>query len=294
MLQRQLGNIVLNRIIESEGADPFFDPLEFFPETTPEDWARHKAWMQPRAVDPASGKLVLAIQSFLVRTRHHTVLIDTCVGDHKPRSVPSWNMTASGKFLANLAAAGVQPEAVDYVICTHLHRDHVGWNTRLRDGRGVPTFPNATYVFSRKEYDYWETQLGQRPNEGWADSVLPVVEAGRVAWVANDYALDDEVWLEPTPGHTPDHVSVRLASNGAQAVITGDLIHTPVQCMEPTWAMRADFDRELARKTRRAFLERYCATDVLVCATHFPSPSLGHIVPRGDAFWFAFEHAAGR
>ncbi len=201
-------------------------------------------------------------------------------------------MTSSGAFLRNLAAAGVEPEGVDYVLCTHLHRDHVGWNTRLRDRRWVPTFPNATYVFSQKEFDYWAMQLDQRPNEGWADSVLPVVEAGRAALVGNDFAIDDEVWLEPTPGHTPDHVGVHLKSNGAQAVITGDLMHSPVQCLEPTWAMRADFDHALACKTRRAFLERYCGTDVLVCATHFPSPSLGHIVPSGDAFRFEFDDAA--
>ncbi|HBH02676.1 MAG: hypothetical protein A2W08_00630 [Candidatus Rokubacteria bacterium RBG_16_73_20] len=289
MLRRQLGNIVLDRIVESESADPFFDPVGFFPETTPEQWEPYRAWTAPRVLDPVSGKLILAVQSFLVRTRHHTLLVDTCVGDGKPRSVPSWNMTTSGRFLADLAAAGVEPGQVDYVMCTHLHRDHVGWNTRLRDERWVPTFPNATYVFSRGEYEYWETQVGQRPNEGWADSVLPVVEAGRAALVAGDWVLDDEVRLEPTPGHTRDHVSVHLASGGAEAVITGDLIHTPVQCLEPTWAMRADFDRELARKTRREFLERYCGTDVLVCATHFPAPSWGRVVPRGDAFRFAFE-----
>ncbi len=286
MLQRRLGQILLDRIVETESADPYFDPVGFFPETTPAQWEPYKAWTRPRVIDPVSGKLILTIQSFLIRTRRHTILVDTCVGDHKPRSMPSWNMTRSGTFLANLAAAGVRPEAVDHVMCTHLHRDHVGWNTILRDGRWVPTFPNATYVFSRKEYDYWATQRDQRPNEGFPDSVLPIVEAGRAALVTNDYALDDEVWLEPTPGHTPDHVSVHLKSNGAQAVITGDLLHTPVQCLEPDWAMRADSDPGLARKTRRAFLERYCGTDVLVCATHFPSPSLGRIVSRGDRFWF--------
>lgn len=289
MLQRRLGDITLDRIIETETADPFFDPLEFFPETTAEHWAPHKAWMQPTAMDPESGKLVLAIQSFLVRTRHHTIVVDTCVGDGKPRSMPRWNMTASGRWLQNLAAAGARPEVVDYVLCTHLHRDHVGWNTRLVDGRWVPTFPNATYLFSRKEFEYWEQARDLRPNEGFGDSVLPVVEAGQVRWVSHDFRLDDEFCLESTPGHTPDHMSVRLASKGAEAVITGDLIHTPVQCVEPAWAMRADFDREQARKTRRAFLERCCGTDTLVCASHFPSPSFGRVIQRGDAFFFQFE-----
>src|SRR5262245_31839604 len=127
------------------------------------------------------------------------------------------------------------------------------------------------------------------PLEHLADSVLPVVEAGLVTFVANDYALNDEVWLEPTPGHTPDHVSVHLASNGAHAVITGDMIHSPVQCAEPSWIPRPDFDRALAHQTRQAFLERYCETDVLICGTHFPSPSMGHIVPHGNAFQFAYE-----
>jgi glyoxylase-like metal-dependent hydrolase (beta-lactamase superfamily II) len=232
------------------------------------------------------------MQSYLVRTRHHTILVDTCVGDHKKRQRPSWNMTTSGKFLADLVAAGVRPEAVDYVLCTHLHVDHVGWNTQLRDGRWVPTFPNAKHVFSRQEWDYWAAVHQATPLEHIADSVLPIVEAGQAVFVANDYALTDEVWLEPTPGHTPNHVSVHLASNGVHAVITGDMMHSPVQCAELMWVARPDYDRDLARATRRAFLERYCDTDVLICGTHFPSPSMGHIVPHGDAFRFKYEQGA--
>ena len=287
MLQRPLGQMMLYRIVESVCAD--FEPLGFFPQTTPEDWVQHQTWMQPRAMDPASGKLVLTMQGFLVRTRHHTILVDTCVGDNKPRQRAIWNMTTGGTFLANLKATGVQPEAIDYVMCTHMHVDHIGWNTQLRDGRWVPTFPNATYVFSRQEFQAWEAVHQQTPLAHFTDSVLPVIEAGQAALVTNDYALDDEVWLEPTPGHTPDHVSIRLASAGEQAVITGDLIHSPVQCLHPGWIMRADSDPEQARTTRRAFLERYCDTDVVVCGTHFPAPSLGHIVRRADAFWFQYE-----
>jgi len=171
-----------------------------------------------------------------------------------------------------------------------LHVDHVGWNTQLRDGRWVPTFPNAKHVFSRQEWDYWAAVHQATPLEHIADSVMPIVEAGQAVFVANDYALSDEVWLEPTPGHTPNHVSVHLASNGAHAVITGDMMHSPVQCAELMWVARPDFDRDLARTTRRAFLERYCETDVLICGTHFPSPSLGHIVPHGDAFRFQDEY----
>jgi glyoxylase-like metal-dependent hydrolase (beta-lactamase superfamily II) len=171
---------------------------------------------------------------------------------------------------------------------THLHLEHVGWNTQLRDGRWVPTFPKAQYIMSEKEWRHWEAVHKDTPLEHLADSVLPIVEAGRAVFVANDYALSDEVWFESTPGHTPDHVSVHLASNGAHAVITGDLLHSPVQCVELVWIPRPDFDPTLASHTRRAFLERYCDSDVLICATHFPSPSFGHIVPHGNAFRFQY------
>ena len=291
MLQRQLGQITIHRIVESERPD--FEALSFFPQTTPEDWQPYRAWLQPRAMDPVSGNLILPMQSFLVRTRHHTILVDTCVGDHKTRPQrPNWHMTSSGAYLTKLATAGVRPAAVDYIMCTHMHVDHIGWNTQRRDGRWVPTFPNARYVFSQKEWDYWQAMHRDNPLEHIADSVVPVVEAGQAVFVSNDYALDDEVWLESTPGHTPDHVSVRLASNGANAVITGDLIHSPVQCAEPTWIPRPDYDPDLASQTRQAFLQQYCDRDVLVCATHFPSPSFGHIVPHGDAFRFEYETAS--
>lgn len=291
MPKRPIGQITVESILEFSSAD--FDPLTFFPETTPEDWDRHRSWMEPSALEPDSGLLILTMQSFLVRTRHHTILIDTCVGDHKPRpSRPSWNQMQLGTFLPNLAAAGVSPEQVDYVMCTHLHWDHVGWNTQLRDGRWVPTFPNATYIFSEREVEAWKQVPEGVPTEHMTDSVLPVMAAGQAKLVASDFALDDEVWLEPSPGHTPDHMSVCLASQGAQAVITGDLIHSPVQCLEPQWIMRADFDPEQAKVTRRAFLEKYCDTDVLVCATHFPASSLGHIVRRDHAFWFQYEDVA--
>lgn len=285
MLQQQLGEMVIHRIVEFESTD--FEPLSFFPETTPDDWVEHKAWMQPHAMEPTSGNLILVMQAFLVRTRHHTILVDTCVGDSKPRSHrPSWHMQSRGTVPANLAAAGVHPDQIDYVFCTHMHTDHVGWNTQLQDGRWVPTFPKAQYIFSKKELDYWTALPRNEMMAHLDDSVLPIVEAGQAVLVENDYALDDEVWLESTPGHTPDHVSVRLKSNGVQAVISGDLIHSPVQCLEPDWIMRADYDPEQARRTRRAFLERYCEVDVLVCGTHFPAPSMGHIVARDKAFWF--------
>jgi len=287
MTQHVIGQIVVQRIVESICVD--FDALSFFPQTTPEDWVRHKIWMEPWALDPNSGKLVLVIQAFLVRTRRHTILVDTCVGNDKSRPMrPFWHMQKLNTFLPRLAAAGVAPEDVDYVMCTHLHSDHVGWNTQLRDGRWVPTFPNAKYIFSEVEWESFEELHRSKPQPQFADSVLPVMEAGQAQLVRNDFALDDEVWLEPTPGHTAGHVCIRLASQGAQAVVTGDCIHSPVQCAEPGWVIRADLDAALASATRRGFLERYCDSDVTVCATHFPEPSFGRIVQRGQAFWFEY------
>jgi glyoxylase-like metal-dependent hydrolase (beta-lactamase superfamily II) len=288
---RRFGNIVVQRIVESICTG--FDPLSFFPETTGDDWTRHRTWMEPRALDPISGHLVLTIQAFLVRTHRHTILIDTCVGDHKPRPLrPFWHLQKLNTFLPSLAAAGVGQQDVDYVMCTHLHWDHVGWNTQLRDGRWVPTFPRATYIFAQREWESFEALHRREPQPHFFDSILPVMEARQAQFVSSDFALDDEVWLEATPGHTPGHVSVHLASLGAQAIITGDCIHSPVQCVEPGWIMRADFDPGLASTTRRRFLERYCDSSVTVCATHFPEPSMGRIIQRDDAFWFEYEATA--
>jgi glyoxylase-like metal-dependent hydrolase (beta-lactamase superfamily II) len=292
MAPHPLGQIVIQRIVESICTE--FAPLSFFPETTQEDWARHRSWMEPLALDPVSGNLVLTIQAFLVRTRHHTILVDTCVGDHKPRPArPFWHMLKLNTFLPRLAAAGVRPGDVDYVMCTHLHWDHVGWNTQLQDGRWVPTFPNAKYIFAQREWETFEALHRKDPQPHVIDSILPVMEARQAQLVSGDFALDDEVWLEATPGHTPGHVCVHLASQGAEAVITGDCIHSPVQCVEPGWIMRADFDPGLARTTRRSFLERYCDSGVTVCATHFPEPSIGRIRHREAAFWFDYDASKG-
>lgn len=283
-----IGELTVTRIVESD--EPNFDPLAFFPETLPDDWQPFRNWLRPHPLNQSLGCLTLVVQSFLVRSPHHTILIDTCVGDHKPRSgaiLPStWNNQRGGVFLKKLELAGVAPEEVDFVMCTHLHSDHVGWNTRLVGDRWVPTFPNAKYVMSRRDLEYTQELHRKRPINSLVDSVLPVLEAGQAVLVANDFALDDNVWLESTPGHTPDHVSVRLASSGQHAVVTGDLIHSPVQCMKPSWRPFADADAALAARTRRSFLERHSEANTHVCGTHFPSPSLGRIRPQGDAFTF--------
>jgi len=170
------------------------------------------------------------------------------------------------------------------VMCTHLHGDHVGWNTRLENGRWVPTFPKARYLFSKKEYTYWSEIHKKTPLDQISDSVLPIIEAKRAELVSSDHALNDHIRLSPTPGHTPDHFAVCAGKGSDAAVFTGDLIHSPIQARYPDLVMRVDTDRDQAVRTRRNFLERYCDTDTLCCTMHFPSPSVGHIKRWGDGF----------
>lgn len=296
MLQHQLGEVRIDRIVESE--EPNFDPLAFFPATTAEDWAPYQDWLQPHPGNPALGYLTLTLQSYLLRTRHHNILVDTCIGDHKTRqgtyTPPSWHQSTGGVLLRKLALAGLRPEDIDYVMCTHLHSDHVGWNTRLVNGRWVPTFPNAKYIMSARDLAHLESVHRKAPMVHFEDSVLPVMQSGQAMLVANDHALDDEVCMESTPGHTPDHVCVRVTSGGHRAVITGDLMHSPVQVAEPGWMPRFDLDPVAAAQTRLSFLERHSEAHSLVCGTHFPSPSFGHIAERGGRFQFVDALPAAR
>jgi glyoxylase-like metal-dependent hydrolase (beta-lactamase superfamily II) len=290
MKPRQLGEIRLARILEREKAE--LEPTSLLPDATAEGLAPHRHWLEPKAVDPSSGKLVLPVQSYLVRTRHHNILIDACLGEQKTnRFYEPWHRLSGSRFLADLAGFGLAPESIDFVLCTHLHSDHVGWNTRLKDGRWVPTFPNARYVMSRREVeDARARREDPEADEPYAleESVLPVIEARQAELVAEDHALNDEVWLEPLPGHTAGHFGVRLASGGARAIMIGDLMHSPVQCAEPDWIASSDLDPVLARATRRRFLETHAETDCLVLTAHFPSPSVGHIRRAGNAFRFDY------
>ena len=290
MSKRCLGDLQIMRAVEMVMP---FDRRSFFPDTTEEDWAPHRHWLEPDALDPASGDLLLPMQSYIVRTSRHTILIDSCIGNDKERpSRPLWHRKSDDTYMRALAAHRIAPQQIDFVMCTHLHGDHVGWNTRLEDGRWVPTFPNARYVFSAREIAAWRDEGHEKfPRAPYEDSVHPVIEAGLADLVDNDHALDDEVWLEPTPGHTPDHVAIRLASRGEDAVMSGDLMHSPVQCLHPDWRPWPDWDPTIAAKTRRAFLERYCDTATLVCTAHFPLPSAGRIVSTADGFRFEYEEA---
>jgi len=278
-----LGGVTVDRVVEMEF--PFATVPQLFIDVREEEVAPHRAALEPWALEPESGRLIIAVQSYLVRTAHHTILIDTCVGCDKTSTfLPAWHMRDDRSWLDRLAAAGVQPEDVDFVMCTHLHSDHCGWNTQRVDGRWVPTFPNAKYVMTRREVEAAEARGASQ----WEESISPVIAAGQALLVEGDHALDDQVWFEPTPGHTAGHVAVGLAGTKMGAVMCGDLIHSPIQCAEPAWRYCNDADPDEALQTRRAFLESGSESGRLVLTAHFPSPSMGRVAAEGDAFGFAF------
>ena len=282
-----LGEVRIQQIVEQEGA--FFDPLTFFPTLTQELLEENRSWLQPRYLDPVSGKIVLCVQSYVVRTVDHTILVDTCVGNHKPRPArPFWNMLASDRYEKNLAAAGLDVADIDYVMCTHLHVDHVGWNTRLENGRWIPTFPKAKYLFAERELEFWTQRLLDSPEScPWvSDSVLPIVEAKRAQTIRSDHRLSDRVRLVPSPGHTIDHFCVQVGKPGQDALIAGDMIHSPLQARYPELGMLADYDSRLAGETRRRLLGQFCDSSTLMCIGHFPWPSLGRMTAWGEGFRF--------
>ena len=277
-----LGDITIHRIVEQQV--PFFAALDTLAGLTPEQLAENRSWLQPTALD-AEDMLILCFQSYVVRTPHHTILVDSCIGNDKHRPTRStWHQKTDDTYLRGLAAIGLGVEDIDIVMCTHLHADHVGWNTRRDGERWVPTFPKARYLFGASEYAYWTEQNARTPIVAFGDSVLPVVEAGRADIVADAHMIGDHVRLKPTPGHTPGHVAVAFGRGRDVAVMTGDLIHSPLQARYPELSMRFDVDQAAAAKTRRAFLEHYCDTETLCCTAHFPSPSAGRIKRWGEGF----------
>ena len=281
MTVRKLGSTTIQKVEEICG--PGFKPSRMFPRFDQQAFDAHKSWMVPEHVEAGSDRLVGSVHTWIVKTPHHTILIDTCLGNHKQRQNPGWN-NLDTPFLERLKACGCPAESIDFVMCTHLHVDHVGWNTRLENGRWVPTFPKARYVFAQQEFDYWSEQNAKAEVPPFADSVLPVVEAKRAELVQNDFAIGDHMRILPTPGHTPGHIAFTFGRGKDDAVFCGDLIHSPLQALYPELSMKFDVDQATAAKTRRSFLERYCDTATLCCTAHFPSPSVGKIKRKGSGF----------
>ena len=277
----KIGEASITRVIESEAP---WDGTLLLPEATAANVRKERDWLHPTFTDDA-GLLRMSIHAFVIASRGKRIVVDTCIGNDKERPIPEWNRQ-QWPFLANLEQAGYPRDSVDLVLCTHLHVDHVGWNTMLRGGRWVPTFPNATYLIGGTEWDFFSTAEEPFLKGPVDDSVRPVVAAGMSQLVDDAHRLTDEVWLESTPGHTPGHFSVRISSRGEEAVITGDLMHHPILCRYPEWDNKFDYDGPRAKKTRRAFCERYADSGVLVLGTHFATPSAGRIRKQDDAYRF--------
>jgi glyoxylase-like metal-dependent hydrolase (beta-lactamase superfamily II) len=272
-MQWQIGDVKITKVVELEatGGSRFI-----LPDATREN-VRDIGWLHPHFIDP-DGRLIMSIHALIVETPDRRIMVDTCLGNDKQRAIPGWNMR-TGPFLEDIAAAGYPRESIDAVLCTHLHVDHVGWNTMLVDGKWVPTFPDARYLIGQTEFDHWKTHgaVNDRGDDPFSDSVKPVFDAGLVDFVASDQAICPEIRLEPTPGHTPGHVSVRISSKGEEALITGDVMHHPCQMARPDWASAADSDPDAARETRLALLDRCAEKPLLVIGTHFAGPTAGHV-----------------
>ena len=284
----KIGNIEVQQVVEMQL--PLFDAETFLPTSSASELAAIAPDFTPWALCGDTGKLILALQTYVLRTRHHTILVDTCVGCDKASGIPVWHMRTDTGWLQQLAAIGVAPESVDYVFCTHLHGDHIGWNTRLVDGRFVPVFTNAKYIFAKREVEFVQSSTLENRLLAYQQSVLPVLEANQAQLVETDFALDDEVWLTPTPGHTPGHVAVNIKSAGVEAVMVGDAIHSPLQCVHPEWFALPDSDPELAAQTRTSLLDDCLAENRLVLTAHFPLPSVGIVAPAARGFGFTFGH----
>jgi len=280
-----IGAATITRIEESY--EPNFEAAKFFADWTPDVVERHREWMLPHHYDPASGKLKLSIHSWLVKVGGRTILIDACVGNDKQRpNRPLWHLMKT-PYLDRLAQAGAAPDDVDVVMCTHLHNDHVGWNTRLDNGRWVPTFRNARYLFNKIDFDHFKTiDPEKQPGNALAykDSVAPVAEAGLVDFVAGAHTVDEHLRLEPAPGHTPGTMFISLTSRGEKAMFVGDILHQAIQVFHPEWNSFACEDQVNARKSRRMVLEQCAGSGALMMPTHFGAPFVCHVDAKGDAF----------
>ncbi len=294
----RIGDVKITRIVEMSAVrTPDFGYRNL---STKEILA--EAWLRPHfATD--DGQLKSCIQAFVVESQGRRIIVDTCVGNDKPRGNAAWNQL-HGSFLDDLTAAGYPPESIDIVLCTHLHVDHVGWNTILVDGQWTPTFPNARYLFGRTEWEHWrqeavadiagdiDPEIVEAVIDCVAvnqDSIRPIIDAGLHQLVEVEHQVTDEVQLEPTPGHTPGHVSVVITSAGKRAVITGDMMHHPIQIGLPHVASKFDHDVDRAQNTRRDFLRRYGDDEVLVFGTHFAAPTAGWVVSHGDGWRFKVD-----
>jgi glyoxylase-like metal-dependent hydrolase (beta-lactamase superfamily II) len=284
-----LGGVTVARIEEMHGPVGM-TPGQFFPGTAEQDWRENRDWLVPHHLDARNEIVQVAMQTWALRSEGRTILVDTGIGDGKPRpAVPAWDHLALGGYLANLAAAGIEPEDVDLVVNTHLHVDHVGWNTRLVDGAWVPTFPNATYLMPDVDFEHWNpaenANIAGGANENvFEDSVEPVLAAGQVQLWRDEHVIDGNLRLLAAPGHTPGSSVLLLSSGTDKALFAGDIMHTPLQVAHPELHSCFCEDPATARTTRRDLLGWAADNTALVLPAHFSGHSALEISRDGGAF----------
>jgi glyoxylase-like metal-dependent hydrolase (beta-lactamase superfamily II) len=279
-----IGATRLTTIVESETSSI---PVElFFPDASASDVAK-ATWLVPDVAGD-DGAITFRVQSFVVEHNDKTIVIDPCVGNGKQRNLFFWN-DLQLPWLERFTAAGFDPDSVDLVIHTHLHEDHIGWDTHLADGLWVPTFPNARHVYVAEELDWAEGDDRRQGHDPFADSIAPILDAGLSWEVTPDADIGDGIRLLPTPGHTPGHAAIRIETSAEPLVISGDVLHHPFQLSNPDIAEVADWDAGQARETRRAFFDEHADGDALVAGTHFPVAPVGHIETHGTAWKFTTQ-----
>ena len=268
---------------------PVYRPDDLFPEWSGDVFARHKHWLAPHHYDLTTGLIKLSVHSWLLQIDSKNILIDACCGNNKSRPTrPFWNMLST-PFLDRLATAGARPDEIDLVMCTHLHHDHVGWNTQLRDGRWVPTFSNARYVFSKPDFEYYQ-QTDADPQTGpvefgtFRECVLPLVDAGRADLVVGPHRLSDHIEIVPAPGHSAGHVVFKLETGGQHAIFIGDVFHHLLQVYHPSWNFPKNSCAEQARASRRMVLEYCASTGALTLPCHVGAPFAGYINAVNNGF----------
>lgn len=274
-----VGKVKITKIVELEtvGSTRFILPLATNEEI------QKLPWLIPHFATE-EGRLRMSIHTLIVETPSRRIMVDTGLGNDKEgRKVPTWN-NRKEPFLERMTAAGFPPESIDTVLCTHLHVDHVGWNTSLVGGQWVPTFPKARYVFGRTEYEHWRDHSDTPEHAAvFNDSVKPVADAGLADLVASDHKLCDEITLIPTPGHSPGHMSIHIVSDGEAALLTGDAAHHPCQMAHLDWSSTADSDPAQSAVTRRELFSRFADTPTPVIGGHY---NAGHIRRDGASFKF--------